>query len=254
MAGMAGVTHSLRVAAAATALVAAGASTALGQSPAAQTLAPSRPSAPAAADEDTSSDRRGELPRTPFSDLSLFDDRLTKSTDPTFVVRPSLSGVEMACVGCRGFETTVVRPESTTSNAPWALRGRWRRQTTLGVVSTGFLEVCNYALPLSTAIPLGGDLDPDALSTAGAAVDSAISMVADVTHGAFRNRPSLVTPCAVRNPGYWMLVAPGAGAQGGVGVPGARMRPAASSSLRDRDQRGSERNARGRLTSWRGRP
>ena len=67
------VTHSLGFAVAATALVAAGSSTALGQSPAAQTEEPSRPSASSAADEDTSRDRRREPPGTIVSSLSLFD-------------------------------------------------------------------------------------------------------------------------------------------------------------------------------------
>jgi hypothetical protein len=74
----------------------------------------------------------------------------------------------MKCIGCGGFETTRVGPESTNANAPWALQGKWRRQTMLGVVSTGFVGVRNYALPLTSAIPLGGDLDPAALGTAGA--------------------------------------------------------------------------------------
>lgn len=97
----------------------------------------------------------------------MFDHGLTISTKPT-VVEPWLSGVEMQCIGCRGFETTVVRPESSNPNAPWALQGKWRRQTTLGVVSAGFLGVRNYALPLATAMPIGGDLDPAALGAAGA--------------------------------------------------------------------------------------
>ena len=169
---MAWATHSLGFAVAATALVAAGSSTALGQSPAAQTEEPSRSSAPSAADEDTSRDRRREPSGTTFSSLSLFDNRLTKGTKPTFVVDSRQSSVEMKCIGCRGFETTGVRPESANPHAPWALQGKWRRQTTLGVVSTGFVGVRNYASPLSTAIPLGGDLDPAALGTAGASADA----------------------------------------------------------------------------------
>jgi hypothetical protein len=98
----------------------------------------------------------------------LFDHGLASSTKPQIVVESWLSGVEMTCIGCRGFETTGVRPESANPNAPWALQGKWRRRTALGVVSTGFVGVRNYALPLTTAIPLGGDLDPAALATAGA--------------------------------------------------------------------------------------
>jgi hypothetical protein len=157
----------LGFAVAATALVAAGSSTARGQSPAAQTEEPSRPSASSAADEDTSRHRLREPPGTIVRSLSLFDHGLANDTKPTVALESWQSGVEMKCIGCRGFETTGVRPESVNANAPWALQGKWRRQTTLGVVSTGFVGVRNYALPLSSAIPLGGDLDPAALGTAG---------------------------------------------------------------------------------------
>jgi hypothetical protein len=165
---MAWVTYSLGFAVVATALVAAGSPTALGQSPAAQTQEPSRPSAPSPADDTTSRDRRGEPPETVVESLSLFDHGLTNSAKPIVVVESWLSGVEMKCIGCRGFETTAVRPESTNANAPWAVQGKWRRRTTLGVVSTGFVSVRNYALRLSTAIPVGGDLDPAALGASGA--------------------------------------------------------------------------------------
>ena len=168
------MTHSLGFSIAAAALVAAGSSTALGQSPAAQTQEPNRPSAPAAAGEATLGDRGHEPPGTIFSTLSLFGDRLADVTKPTFVVTPKLSGVETTCIGCRGFETTVVRPDATSSTTPWILQGRWRRQTPLGAVSTGFLGARNYALPLFTAIPLGGNLDPAALSS-GASVASGVS-------------------------------------------------------------------------------
>lgn len=147
---MAWVTHSLGCAVAATALVASASSTARGQSPEAQTQEPSRPPV--------------------FGNLSLFDDRLTDRTKPIFVEQPGLSGVVMTCIGCRGFETTAVRPESANETAPWAVQGKWSRQTTFGVVSTGFVGVRNYALPLETAIPLGGDLDPNALRAAGPSI------------------------------------------------------------------------------------
>jgi hypothetical protein len=83
-------------------------------------------------------------------------------------MEPWLSGVEMDCVGCRGFETTGVRPEWPNANAPWALQGKLRRRTSFGVLSTGFVGVRNYALPLSTAMPLGGNVDPAALGASGA--------------------------------------------------------------------------------------
>jgi hypothetical protein len=136
------VRHSLGVAVAATALLAAGSTTALAQSPAAQT----------------------QEPETRLTPLSLFDNRLTK---PTSFMESWLSGFEMKCVGCRGFETTAVRPDPTNATAPTVLQGKWRRHTPLGVVSTGFVGVRNYALPLSSAMPLGGDVDPAALRSAG---------------------------------------------------------------------------------------
>jgi hypothetical protein len=86
-----------------------------------------------------------------------------------------LSGVEMQCIGCRGFEPTGIRPESTNATAPWVLQGRWRRQTTLGVVSAGFVGVRNYALPLSTAMPLGGEFDRAALGSSRASVFAPVS-------------------------------------------------------------------------------
>ena len=172
---LARVTHSLGLAVAATALVAAGPSTSLGQSPEPQTQEPPRPAAPSPADEDGSRDRRREPPGTIFGSLSLFDAWLTDTTKPVFVAKPGLSGVEMTCIGCRGFETTAVRPESASANAPWALQGKWRRQTTFGVLSTGFVGVRNYASPLATVLPLGRDLDPVALSTSATSMDSAVS-------------------------------------------------------------------------------
>jgi hypothetical protein len=78
-----------------------------------------------------------------------------------------LRGVETACIGC-GLDPAGALPASTNVNAPWALHGRWRRQTPFGVVSTGFMGVRNYALPLSTVVPLGGGLDAGALRSLGA--------------------------------------------------------------------------------------
>lgn len=151
---MAWVTHPLRFAVAATALVAAGSSTALGQSPAAPTQEPSRPSTPA----------------TIFGNLSLIAPLPTDSAKPIFVEAPLRSGVEMTCIGCRGFETTVLRPESADAFAPWALQGTWRRQTPFGLVSTGFVGTRNFGWPLASLMPVGGDVDPASLSTAGASI------------------------------------------------------------------------------------
>lgn len=161
------VTHSLGFAVAATALLAAGSSTGQAQSPAAQTQEPSR-SKPSAADKDAPRDRPPEPPETWLKPLSLFDNQLTMSTKSKSVLQSWVSGVEIKCIGCPGFGTTAVRPESTNPNAPWVLQGRWRRQTALGIVSTGFVGVRNYALPLSTAMPLGGDVDPGALGSSRA--------------------------------------------------------------------------------------
>lgn len=155
------MTHSLGFAVAATALLAAS-STALAQSAAAQSPEPSRPAKPSAADEDN---------------------QLTMSTKSKSVLESWLAGVEMKCIGCRGFGTTAVRPESTNPNAPWVLQGKWRRQTALGIVSTGFVGVRNYVLPLSTAMPLGGDFDRGALgspSTSAFAPSSQWSLTAAV--------------------------------------------------------------------------
>jgi hypothetical protein len=149
----------LGFAVAATALLTAELSTA--QSLPAQAQEPSRPVEPSATNEDASRDRTP--PESGRTSLSLFDNWLTTSTKPKSLLDSWLSGVEMSCVGCRGLETTAARPESTNATAPWVLQGRWRRQTNLGVVSTGFVGVRNYALPLYTAMPIGGDVDPAAL-------------------------------------------------------------------------------------------
>jgi len=138
------VTHSLGLIVAATVLFAAG--SALAQSPA----PPPEP------------------PDPKPTVLSLFDNQLTTGTKPKSLLESWLSGVDMKCIGCGVFGTTAVRPESTNPNAPWMLQGRWRRQTTVGVVSAGFVGIRNYALPLSTAMPLGGGVDPVALGAAGA--------------------------------------------------------------------------------------
>lgn len=160
---MAGLTYSLSFVVAATALLAAGPSTALAQSPAGQRQEPPRPAAPAAAAEDAAR----EPTNTWLKNLSLFDNRPTK---PRPVMESWLRGVEMKCIGCGGSETTAVRPESTNATAPWVLQGKWRRPTPLGAVAMGFVGVRNYALPLSTAIPLGGDVDPGALGSSRGSV------------------------------------------------------------------------------------
>jgi hypothetical protein len=149
----ASATHSLGLTVAAAALVAAVSPTLVAQSPAAQTPAPSRPAEPSAV----------EPPDTTRDNLSLFNSRFTIGATPTPLIQSWLSGVEMKCIGCGVFDTTAARPESTNATAPWVLQGRWRRPTPFGVVSTGFVGVRNYGLPLFNAIPLGGDVDPAAL-------------------------------------------------------------------------------------------
>ena len=97
------------------------------------------------------------------------------STKPKSLLESWLSGVEMKCIGCRGFGAMVVRPELTNATAPSVLQVRLRRQTTLGVISTGLVGVRNYALPLSTAVPLGGDFDSAALGSSHTSVFAPVS-------------------------------------------------------------------------------
>ena len=104
-----------------------------------------------------------EPPDTKLPALSLFDNQLTVGTKPKSLLESWLSGIDMKCIGCGVFGTTAVRPETTNPNAAWVLQGRWQRQTTVGVVSAGFVGVRNYALPLFTAMSLGGGVDPVAI-------------------------------------------------------------------------------------------
>jgi hypothetical protein len=167
------VTHSLAFAVAA-AVLAAGSSTALAQASPPKTPQSSQPATPPAADDDASRDSPRQPAETTVTPLSLFDDRFS-TRKPKSILESWLTGVEMQCIGCRGFEPTGIRPESTNATAPWVLQGRWRRQTTLGVVSAGFVGVRNYALPLSTAMPLGGEFDRAALGSSRASVFAPVS-------------------------------------------------------------------------------
>jgi len=161
---MARVTHSLGFAVATTVLVAVGSATTSGQPPA-QTQGPSRPSTSSATDEAAASDRPRELPQAIAS--SLFKDEHPNPGKPPFLVESSLFGVEMRCAGCGGLETDGARPASTNAFGPWALQGKVRRQTRVGTLSAGFVGVRNYALPLSTVVPVAGELGPAAFATAG---------------------------------------------------------------------------------------
>jgi hypothetical protein len=89
----------------------------------------------------------------------LFDPLPSAGTKPKALLDFWRASVEMTCIACRGSATTALLTEPTNPNAPWLLQGTWRRQTTLGVLSTGFVGLRNYALPLSTAMPLAGNLD-----------------------------------------------------------------------------------------------
>lgn len=109
-----------------------------------------------------------EPPDTKLPELSLFDNRLIAGTKPKSRLESWLSGIDMKCIGCGVFAAPAVRPESTNPNAPWVLQGRWHRQTAAGVVSAGFVGVRDYALPLFTAMPLGGSVDSAALGMARA--------------------------------------------------------------------------------------
>jgi hypothetical protein len=153
------VTRSLGMAVALTAVLAPDSRTAFAQSPVAHTHEPSRPAAPSPVSEDTSGVRPLGPPEIAPPAVSLFDPQLVTSSKPKAVFESWLSGVEMNCIACRGFVTTAVFSQPTNLNAPWVLQGTWTRQTTVGVLSTGFVGVRNYALPLSTAVPLGGDVD-----------------------------------------------------------------------------------------------
>ena len=168
MPGTAWITHSLGLSVAATALIASCSSTAWAQSTAPQTQEPSRPAKPSA--EDDARERPGEASDIRLTTTSLFDDKLTIGTKPKSLLESWLSGVDMKCISCDGLATSALFPESSNRNAPWVLQGRWRHQTALGVVSTGFVGVRNYALPLYTAMPIGGDFDPGARGSSPANV------------------------------------------------------------------------------------
>jgi hypothetical protein len=132
------VRQSLGIATTAMALLAASAQAVLAQSPEAQTLALPASPQPSAKDEK--------------------EVWLATGAKPKSVVDSWLSGFEMKCTGCQ-VETTALFPETTDANALWLMRGKWQRQTSFGAVSAGFVGLRNYASPLYTALPLGGDID-----------------------------------------------------------------------------------------------
>jgi hypothetical protein len=100
--------------------------------------------------------------------LSLFDDQVTITARQKRMLESWLSDVEMKCIGCGWFDANAVRPESRDPYALWVLQGKWRRQTSFGVVSTGFVGTRNSSLPLFTAMPIGGDVDPVTLGSSHA--------------------------------------------------------------------------------------
>jgi hypothetical protein len=136
--------HPLGYACAAAVVIAATSSAAHAQSP-----------APSAAEEARSPGPAESKP----TNLWLLDGQFTTSPIKKSVLESWLSGVDVKCVGCGPFGASAVRPGSTNANAPWLLQGHWRRQTPLGRVSMGFAGVRNYAIPLSTATPIGGEID-----------------------------------------------------------------------------------------------
>lgn len=91
--------------------------------------------------------------------LSLFDTEPPPSTRSPSALESWLSVVDMKCTGCRE-SSTILRPEPTNRNAPWVLQGTWQRHTPFGVASLGFVGIRNFALPLSTVLPLGGSPNP----------------------------------------------------------------------------------------------
>ena len=159
-------TQALRSVVVATALVAAGPSTASAQGPPPQAQEPSR-SSPASVDDHPGADRQPEPPGTIFSRLSLFDRPIASGPKPQSAIESWLSGVAMACVGCRRFESRAWDRSPSTrlrhgrcrehgdGGRPWASsrRGSWAFAT--------------LALPLSAAVRPDGALDPAVLSTAG---------------------------------------------------------------------------------------
>lgn len=164
------MTHSLRLAVATTALLAAGVSRGLAQSASTPTQEPSQQAKP-------SSDQypSRELPKTKATSVSLFDRPIAPSTKPGSFLGAWFSDIDMKCLGCPGFGTVAVLPESSNPNAPRVLQGTWRHQTTLGVVSTGFVGVRNHALPLYVGMPLGGDFDPGAHRSSRASAFAPVS-------------------------------------------------------------------------------
>jgi hypothetical protein len=101
------------------------------------------------------------------NEVSFFNGRFTLS--PTKSLLESwLAGVDMKCVGCGAFDPNAVRPEPTNPNAPWLVGGKLRRQTPLGLFSTGFVGVRHYAMPLSTVTPISGEVDPGLLGVSSA--------------------------------------------------------------------------------------
>ena len=145
----------LRLSVATTALLTAGFSNALAQSASTPTQEQSQQAKPS-----PHPDASRLLPKTKATSVSLFDQPITASTKSRSFLGSWFADVDMRCLNCPGSGMVAVLPESSNPNAPRVLQGTWRRQTTLGVVSTGFVGVRNYALPLSVGMPLGGDFDP----------------------------------------------------------------------------------------------
>jgi hypothetical protein len=104
-------------------------------------------------------DPSGLLPKTKATSVSLFDHPITAGTKPRYFLGSWFADVDMRCLGCPGSGMVAALSESSNPNAPRVLQGTWRHRTTLGVVSTGFVGVRNYALPPSVGMP-GGDFDP----------------------------------------------------------------------------------------------
>jgi hypothetical protein len=161
------ISRSVRCAVAVAAMVPAGQSAAFAQSPEVRAQEPSRPSTPPTVPDVDARDRAREPQAGPVGNLSLFAHRPGEATKPAVATESWLSGFDVTCVGCLP-DGPGARPTPTNALVPWALQGRWRRQTRLGAVSAGFAGVRNYALPLSTVVPLAGGVDPAALSAVGA--------------------------------------------------------------------------------------
>jgi hypothetical protein len=156
--------HLLALPVATAILVVAGSSTASAQLlPAQQTQEPPSPVKPSSTTGADPAERPHQSPES--RPLTLFENRTAIGVRTNSVLESWLANVEMKCIGCPGLDTAAIRSPPTDAYAPWVLETKWRRSTPLGAVSTGFVGVRNGAVPLSFAMPLGGEVDPNVINS-----------------------------------------------------------------------------------------